>query len=121
LGNLRKNYLNLQDQSIFASMSSGLLEPHALSSGQKNLVGQGIPEAESGVLFYLFICLFFNLFCFLEPNPQHMAVPRLGGKSELQLPANTTATATWDPSLVCDLHHSSWQRHILNPLSRARD
>ena len=26
-----------------------------------------------------------------------------------------------DTSLVCDLHHSSWQRHILNPLSKARD
>ena len=26
-----------------------------------------------------------------------------------------------DPSLVCDLHHSSWQHQILNPLSKARD
>ena len=25
------------------------------------------------------------------------------------------------PSCVCDLHHSSWQRLILNPLSEARD
>ena len=32
-----------------------------------------------------------------------------------------TATATWDPSRVCDLHHSSWQRQILNSLSEARD
>ena len=32
-----------------------------------------------------------------------------------------TATATWDLSLVCDLHHSSWQHPILNPLSEARD
>ena len=26
-----------------------------------------------------------------------------------------------DPSQVCDLHHSSWQRWILDPLSKARD
>jgi len=32
-----------------------------------------------------------------------MEVPRLRGESELQLPAYTTATATQDPSRVCDL------------------
>ena len=42
-------------------------------------------------------------------------------ESELQLPAYTTATATQDPSHVFDLHHSSWQHWILNPLSKARD
>ena len=50
-----------------------------------------------------------------------MTVPRLGGKSELQLLAYTTATATRDLSHVCDLHHSSRQHQILNPLSEARD
>ena len=50
-----------------------------------------------------------------------MEVPRLGFESELQLPAYPTATATRDPSCVCDLHHSSRQRRILNPLSEARD
>jgi len=44
-----------------------------------------------------------------------------GREPELQLPAYTTATATPDPSLVCDLHHSSRQRRILHPLSEARD
>ena len=48
-----------------------------------------------------------------------MEVPRLRVKSELQLPAYTTATATQDPSLVCDLHHSS--RQFLNLLNEARD
>ena len=48
-----------------------------------------------------------------------MLVPRLGVESELQLPAYTTATG--DPSRVCDLHHSSRQPRILNPLSEARD
>ena len=50
-----------------------------------------------------------------------MEVPRLGVQLELQLPANTTATAMQDLSRVCDLHHSSWQFQILNPLSEARD
>ena len=50
-----------------------------------------------------------------------MEVLRLGVELELQLQAYTTATATWDPSHVCDLHHSSRQHWILNPLSEARD
>ena len=36
-----------------------------------------------------------------------MEVPRLDVKSELQLLAYTTATATQELSHVCDLHHSS--------------
>ena len=36
-------------------------------------------------------------------------------------PAYATATAMQDPSHVCDLHHSSQQRQIMNPLSEARD
>ena len=40
---------------------------------------------------------------------------------ELQLPAYARATATRDPSRVCDLHHSSQQHQILKPLSEARD
>ena len=65
----------------------------------------------------------FVLFCsaFLGLQPRPMKVPRLGVKLELQLPTYTTATATWDLSHICDLHHSSWQYQILNPLSKARD
>ena len=50
-----------------------------------------------------------------------MEVPRLGANLELQLLAYARATATRDPSLVCDLHQSSRQRQILNPLGKARD
>jgi len=35
--------------------------------------------------------LFFVCVCFLGPHPQHIEVPRLGVKLELQLPAYTTA------------------------------
>ena len=65
-------------------------------------------------LYFLKLSLFF---CFLGPNPQHMEVPRLGVKSDLQLLAYTIATAVQDPSLICDLHHSSQQCRILNQLS----
>ena len=44
-----------------------------------------------------------------------------GVELELQLPAYTTATETQDPSHIYDLHHSSRQCWILNPLSEARD
>jgi len=50
-----------------------------------------------------------------------MEVPRLGVKLEIRLPAYTTATAIPDLSHIFDLHHSSWQRLIPNPLSEARD
>ena len=48
-----------------------------------------------------------------------MDVSRLGVKSDLQLPAYTTATS--DLSCICDLCHSSRQGQILNPLSEAGD
>ena len=60
-------------------------------------------------------------FCFLGLHPRYMEVPRPGVESKLQLPAYTTATATSALSHVCNLHHSSWQHRILNPLSEARD
>ena len=60
---------------------------------------------------------FFPSFVFLGPRLQHMEGPRLGVKSELQLQAYATATATWDPSHVCSLQ----QRLILNALSETRD
>jgi len=43
------------------------------------------------------------------------------GRTELQLLAYTTVTATPDLSHVCDLQHSSGQRQILNPLIEAKD
>ena len=60
--------------------------------------------------YFLFFCF---VFAFLGLNPQHMEVPRIGVKSELQLPAYTTATAMQDPSCICDLHHSSQECQIL--------
>ena len=71
------------------------------------------------------MCIFWFVFCFvfLGLHPQHTEVSRLGVESELQPLAYPTASATSMPDLsrVCDLHHSSRQRRILNPLGEARD
>ena len=69
--------------------------------------------------FSLSLSLFF--FCpFLGLHLRHMEVPRLGVKLELQMLAYTIATATQDPSCICNLHHSSRQCRIIIPLSEAR-
>ena len=64
---------------------------------------------------------FIIFFAFLGLHPRHMEVPRLGGKFEPQMPTYTTATAKWDLSRICNLHHTSWQQQILNPQSEDRD
>ena len=69
------------------------------------------------ILFYFILFYFILLFIFLGPHSRHMEVPRLGVEPDPQL----LATATTDPSNVCNLHHSLWQCWILNPLSQAKD
>ena len=77
------------------------------------------------LFFFLFLFSHFTpnflFFCFLGLHLQHMEVPRLGDKLELQLLAYATDTAMLDPSHICNLHHSSWQHRILNPLSKVRN
>ena len=55
-------------------------------------------------------------FLFLSPYLQ----PYGGSQAKNQIKA-APATATWNPSQVFDLHHSSRQCQILNPLSGSRD
>ena len=62
-----------------------------------------------------------GFFFFSELHLQHMEIPKLGVELELQLLATATATVMQDPSRVWDLHHSSRQHQILNPLREARD
>ena len=71
--------------------------------------------------YFFFVFLLLLLLLFLGPLPRHMEVPRLGVELELQPPAFARATAVQDPSRVCNLHHSSRQRRIVNPLSKGRD
>ena len=74
-------------------------------------------------LFSKSVSCFFVCFLFLS----FRAAPAtyIGSQARAQigakLQADTTATATPDLSHICDLHHSSQQRQILNPLSKARD
>ena len=73
--------------------------------------------------FFLFFFVSFFLFffhLFLGPHWQHMEVPRLEVKLELQLPTYAIATVQ-ELSHIFDLHHRSRQHRILNPLSKARD
>ena len=93
-----------------------LESPEKHSKQQENTVGI---EEQITLLFYLFI--YFLLFVFLVPHPQHMEVPRLGGRIR---------------AIVAGLRHSHintgsepclqptpqfMQSRILNPLSKARD
>ena len=66
---------------------------------------------------FIYLCIY----CLVRAAFEHIEVPRLGVKSELQLLAYATATATQDPSHTHDLYHSSQQHWILNPLIKTRD
>ena len=67
--------------------------------------------------FWLFYLLFYF---FSRLHLWHMEI-RPGVKSDLQLLAYVTATVTRDLSHICNLHHSSQQSRIPNPLNEARD
>ena len=60
----------------------------------------------------LCVCVSFGLHLW------HMEIPRLGVESDSCWPQ---LQPQQDLSCICNLHHSSWQCWILNPLSVARD
>ena len=67
--------------------------------------------------------LSFFLSFFFKATLETFGSPQARGLIEAgscQPPAYATATATPDPSHVCNIYHSSWQCQILNPLSEAR-
>ena len=69
---------------------------------------------------FLFLFLFFGL---LGPYPWRTEFPRLRGQNQSYSckPPCTTATAVVDPKGICNLHHSSLQRWVPDPLIKARD
>ena len=76
----------------------------------------------SSCSFCTLLCIFLSSFLppslpsFLSLLP-YMEAPRLGVELGQQLPpAYATATATQNPSCICDLRCSLWQHRILNPL-----
>ena len=78
-----------------------------------------LPSSSANCLLISSGFLFFPPF--LQLHLHHIEFPKLGVESALQLLAYAAATAMPDPSLISDLHHSSRQHWILNPLSKARD
>ena len=67
-------------------------------------------------LFFLFVFLFL-FFVFSRATPAAYG----GSQGRGRIGAVARATATQDLNCVCDLHHSSQQHQILNPLSKGRD
>ena len=60
---------------------------------------------------------FFGLFAISRATPAAYG----GSQARGPIGAVARATAMWDPSHVCEPHHSSRQCRILNPLSKGRD
>ena len=54
-------------------------------------------------------------------TPTAYGISQTRGRLDSVAPTYATATTTRDPSCVRDLHHSSQQPWILNPLSEARN
>ena len=61
----------------------------------------------------VFVFLFFLFLFFLRTAPIAYGASQARGLIR--------AVATWDPSHICNLHHSSCQYQMLNPLSKASD
>ena len=105
--------LLLADQGDLTPGETGILARRCFSCLSTTQRTDSLEPEEKPIVWWVF--------CFSGPHPWHMEVPMRGVESALQPLAYTTATATQDPSLICDLHHSSLQHWILNPLIEARD
>ena len=62
-----------------------------------------------------------NFFFLSRATPAAYGSSQVRGWFGAAIKAYTTARAIWDLSHVCDLHHSSRQHWIPNPLSETRD
>ena len=83
----------------------------------------GMTNIYQGILFYSFFLSFFLfVFCIFRAAPVAYGGSQARGRIRAADASlhYTTATATPDLSHVCNLHHSSRQRWILNPLSKAK-
>ena len=85
----------------------------------------GRPLLSKEPVFCGFFCLFVFVFCLFAFS---RATPEAYGGSQARRLIGAVATGLHQShsnakstSHVCDLHHSSRQRWILNPLSKARD
>ena len=65
-------------------------------------------------LFFIFVCV-----CVFRATAGTYGCSQARGW--IQAMAICRSHTTWNLSCICNLHHSSWQRQILNPLREARD
>ena len=79
------------------------------------------PFIGAAISFPLLFLFFSFLSFFFRATPTAYGKSQAGVKLELQLLAYVTATATPDQRCICDLHHSSQQCQIFNPLSGTRE
>ena len=63
----------------------------------------------------------FSLSFFFKATPAACESSKARGRIGAVVAGLHHSTATRDPSCICNLHHSSWQCQILNPMSKARD
>ena len=72
--------------------------------------------------FYLYFILVIQ-FCFLSHTRDLWKSSDQGYSCRPGYRCRPVATGTtmWDPSRVCDLHHSSWQHRIPDPLIEGRE
>ena len=68
-------------------------------------------------LFFFFFCLF----AFSRAAPSAYGGSQARGSVRAVAAGLRQSQQHWDLNRVCDLHHSSQQCWILNPLSKARD
>ena len=109
----KPHYISLNQTHHFATVLAVSIFSYAASHHANHTEHvPGVTESPK-----MFFCFLF----FLGQHPSIWRVPGSGVELELQLPAYTTAIATWDLRLVCDPHHSSWRHWILNQLIKARD
>ena len=110
-------------RSVPPETTRGALYPRGMPGGTPRPLCSCCSHTPWTFSFFLsFFLFFFFVFCyFFGQLLRQMEVPRLGVESELYPPAYARATAMQDLSRICNLHHSSRQHRILNPLSKARD
>ena len=89
-----------------------------------------MPPVPIFVVFYVFNITLIQyvfqektLFCcyFFRATPAAHGSSQARGQIKVIVKGLTTPITMWDPSCICDLHHSSQQPRIPDPLDEAKD
>ena len=72
-------------------------------------------------LYFFGLVSRYTTFLLFRVTPMAYGCSQARGRIGATLLASTPATVTGNPSLTCDIYHSSWQCQIPDPLSEARD